>query len=62
VFYTNVGKIDLKIWTVNITVACPDLNLNTIRPENGVEVIIIAARKDQAIIPSSVHDPCYASK
>jgi hypothetical protein len=61
VFCTNVGMIDLRKWTVNLTVTCPDLNLNTILPEHSVEMIIKPVHKDQAI-PCSVHDLCYASK
>jgi hypothetical protein len=45
---------------MNLTIASPYLNLNATFSENAVEIISISARKDQAI-PSSVHDPCYAS-
>jgi hypothetical protein len=47
-FYINVSKIDLRKWAMNLTIACSDLNSNTILREYTVEVIIMQANKNQA--------------
>lgn len=57
-FYTNVSK---RKWTMNLTIACSDLNWNTIFREYTVEVIIMPAHRDQAL-PLSVYNTSYTSK
>jgi hypothetical protein len=54
-FHTNVSKNGLRKGTLNLTLACPDLDVNTILREYAAEIIIIPAYKDQAL-PSLVHD------